>query len=283
MYELESSRTEQISTRRAEEMLRRNTFDGQRPVNKNWVQHLANAQKTGTFTKGHIAFGVNGNNTDVLMNGQHQLHASILSGTTITATIDRYRCHDKDDMWHLFATFDTQRPRSERHVMKAARGFFSRELQGVPLDILAACGTALLWLGGGTVANFNAKAASKAMKADLCQQYEKDVLEVARYARDGERIHVPVAGAIIATSRKNIQKARPFWERVIGGDQLVRNTPQWHLNKSLGSTGDRFTSGMGRNTGIYSLCVAWWNAYLAGTPRVSVKLASMKTIPEVKG
>jgi hypothetical protein len=280
MYELIKSKTERVSPRRAADFLKQNTFMGQRNASQDWVQNLATKMKTGVFTKGAIAFAQNGDGIDVMMNGQHQCEASVQSGESFTATIDYYKAHEVSDMWHLFATFDAHRARTEGNVMKAARGLFESDaLKSLPLRLLTNCGSALVWLGGGTTPNFHSRVVTKADKADLVEKYENDVLTVASY----QEPQIPVAAvcAIIATHRANDQKAREFWERVIVGDQLVKNTPQWSLHKGMREfTG--FNGGAGRNLMLYRLCIMWWNAFVTGEQRIQAKYKSMKGIPEVK-
>lgn len=281
MYKLVKSSNCTLTPRKAETFLKANTFPGQRPMSRDWVNNLILKHETGTFTKAHIAFAHNGDNIDVLVNGQHQCQMCVDSGKSVNATIDYYDVETKDDLWHLFATFDSHRQRTELHVMKAARGLFkSPALQAVPLGILSACGSALLWLGGGTTPAFTAKTLTKADKADLVQKYESDVLWAASFGVN--YIHVAIMCAMMVTRRKNEELAQAFWERVIHGDQLVRGTPQWNLHNQIANfRGSR--GGGNRNVLLYRLCILWWNAYATGEKRTQANFRSMKGIPEAKG
>lgn len=281
MYKLIKSENRKVSPKRCEDFLKKNTFAGQRALSQPWVQNVSTKICEGGFTKAHIAFAKNGAGVDVLMNGQHQCHACIQAGLPIDATIDYYHCDSETDMWHLFATFDSHRQRTEGHVMKAAKGLFRSEaLRNVPLRVLSSCGSALLWLGGGVTPVFSAKVLSKSDKADLIEKYEQDVLRVASYGVS--HIHVAVTCAIIATHRVNDAKAREFWTRVLHGDQLVRNSPQWSLHHGIAKFQAGARGGGSRNVMLYRLCILWWNAFATGERRTIAKYTSMKGIPEIK-
>lgn len=286
MYTIYKTRTETVSPRKAEEYLRSNTFLGQRKLDPSWVQNLVSCQKDGSFTKGAISLAETRESNDlVLMNGQHQLNACIMSGLPMLATIDWYKYENDQDLWHLFALFDTHKARSERHIMKAARGLFESEyLREIPLSILAACGSALVFVGGETTPNFSAKTIKKSDKADLVQTYQKDVLFVA--SMGFQRINVPVVCAMITTHRKDADRADTFWRRILHNDQLVRGTPEHRLHADLNDYYQKQRGGSGRNLRVYRLCVEWWNAHVTGTKRRFVRLrhanGNIKGVPAVE-
>ena len=287
MYKLVSTRTEDVSFRRAQEILNKyNAFEGQRPMSQPWAQYLGSAMESGVFTKANIAFATNGNGVKYLMNGQHCCEGSTQFKTTFRATIDEYHCDHKDDFWKLFATFDVGKPRTERNVMKAAAGLFhSKELREVDLRALATCGTALSWLDAGVVPDFTMKFLDKSAKPVLVQKFEKDVLfykSILDTAGCGQTV-VCVCASIIATARLNQAKAKEFWPRVLGGYDLDRGSAEWRLSKDISAglivkTGQ---SGGSRLVKMWNLCASWWNAYARKESRKSVKLESIKGIVEL--
>lgn len=288
MYQLKSTTTDFIGPRKAQELFSLNTFEGQRPLSIPWVQYLASNMAAGTFTKGSIAVTTVGrSDTQYLMNGQHQLKAIELHGKPAKATIDYYHCDDLTDMWHLFAQFDVHRIRTEGHIMKAARGSFeNEELRGVPYRTLSIGGTVLTWLGGGTKPAFNSKPMSKSNKADLVEKYASDVIWLSEQSKNAPKAVCPtvaIAAVMIATHRTSPKKADGFWPSVLGGFDLVRHSPQWHLHNIItnGITKCINYGGGGKYFKAWALCVSWWNAYASGDNRKSVKVESIKTLPDI--
>ncbi len=285
MFKLERSRTEKVSPKRAQEILaHENTFEGQRSLRQPHAVALSVAIKSGTMAKGNIAFGQNGESR-VVVNGQHTLQGIVFSDTSLTCTIDEYQCDTNEDFWMLYASFDVGKNRSDADVMRAARcRFESGSLQIVPLRTLSACATALSFLRDGIEPDFTMKTLAKAEKPTIVQQYESDILFVGSlYEGLNSDPTVPLATPIIATGRANKKRATDFWTRVLGGFDLVKGSPEWNLHRSLFA--DQTTAikvglkgnGRIRITSTWNLCVGWWNSFITGDARRSVKLAGIKT------
>lgn len=285
MYERISSKVEEFTKRRSETFLLLNTFSGQRPRNRKHVTLLANAMKDHTFRRGEVSVAHIGNQ-EILMNGQHQLQASVESGVTFTAALDRYKCEDEQDLWRLFATFDVHKPRTATDVMRAAKPLFANELlHAVPLRILSTCGSALLYLGDGTKPNFGfGELVSRAMRAELVEKYAEDALFVNSFATDDgiKLLRTAVVTAIIVTRRIDADKSKEFWERVIVGDRLEKGTPQFKLNAAIrdGISTTRFSAGRSMPT-MYGTCIHWWNSYVTGQPRKLIRTSRIsKEMPD---
>jgi hypothetical protein len=279
MFKRISAKIDWVTVRRAEELMRINTFPGQRAISPWHVQSYIQQIGDGTFRLGHIAVA-RFRGKEYLMNGQHQCQAVVQSGMKIQATYEFYECEATDDLWKLFATFDCIRTRTDRQIMAAARPLFRIEpLRDVPFKLLGAAGTALLYLGSGTRPSFGVRAMSKAQKGALIEQYADDVLWLAGFNHEARRlITVAVAMAMIVTHRVSGDKADPFWERVLIGDDLRKETPQWSLHRALtGNITAKAGQGVGGAGGnqrirmIYGLCIAWWNSFATGEKRVMAK------------
>lgn len=278
MFKLTQTTTRTIGATQAEALLRLNTFDGQRPLQDAWVKQLAAEQAAGNFIKGAIAFARNCKNmTRVLMNGQHQLAAVMMSDCPQRFTVDDYQYETADDLWHLFAKFDVHRARTEQHVMRAARGLFhDASLRDVPIRTLSAAGAALVWLRGEVDPVFTNKAINRAQKAELVEEYKADVLWLDEVIAKSGMCHPPVVAvvcAMLGTHRANAAKADAFWPNVLSGVELKRNSPQWHLHaeisKGISKAG---LGGGGRYRHQFAMCVAWWNSYITGMNRKIVHL-----------
>lgn len=292
MYHLEKSKTEDVSPKRAQEILtRRNTFEGQRPLGMPWANYLATAIKRKSLVKGAISFAQNGNTEQVVVNGQHTLQAIVLSETTLRCTVDEYHYDEPDDLWRLYATFDVGRSRSQRDIVVAARGLFNSDyLKNAPLRLLTVVGTALYYLASGKPV-FGKSIHDKTIKPRLLQENEVSVRFVESvYAGTNMVPDVPISTAMIATWRK-CEKASEFWPRVITGAELLRNSPEWHLARALGDQRtlsvraalSKRGGGTGRLFGMWNLCIGWWNTYAAKETRNTLRLAALKELLEVRG
>jgi len=286
MYERKLTRTIEVSPRKAEEFLRFNTFPGQRPMNPRTVKTYTTLLKDGRFRVGEVALAKTPDGRQYLMNGQQTCQASMMAEVGFTACYQEYVCLTDHDLWMLFGSFDGHCARSEANVMKAARGLFqNKELNDMSIQVLQLCASALLYLRIDTSPSFSEKPATKTDKANLVDQHKDEVLLVNEYVQlGGARLKVAVVVAMLATFRKNPVKARLFWDRVIGGDKLERGTPQYNLHNFLASSSPTAgTGGLHGHTTRYKTCIAWWNSFVEGTSRMTVKVEAMKTLPEVKG
>lgn len=286
-YKLVQTRTDTLSPKRAQEILTKyNTFPGQRNLDMRWAQSIASLIESGKFAKAHVVLASNGTlDSTVLMNGQHQCQGIVLADTSVRTTFDEYHCDEADDFWKLFSAQDANRPRSERHCMNAARGLFSSEaLRSVDSRTCTTCGTALSFLDAGTVPNFQAKPISKDVKPGLVQKYEADVLFYKSVLDAAQARHavVCVCCAVIATGRISKAKAFDFWSRVLGGYDLQRGTPEYHLHKDISSGMTPGAAGASRLVRQWNLCAAWWNSFIKKDGRKSVKLESIKGILELE-
>ncbi len=212
MYFLEKSQTVVIDPKKAKALAELNQFEGQRPKNLPWIQHLATAMKNGSFTRAEIAVA-EFNGKQVLMNGQHTLDACILSGVAFNASLSTYKCKVSDDVWHLFAAFDVHRARSDQNIMKAARGMFSGDLQAIPLRVLQIGSSALIYLEGESKPKFSRAIFAKSKKAELVQKFKSDIFILAGLHGLSIPLHVGSATAIITTHRAAPQHAPTFWRK----------------------------------------------------------------------
>jgi len=285
MYKLTMARQIEVPPHKAEALLQMNTFAGQRPKSPRTVDCYASLMKDGRFRVAEIAVVEMPNGTRYLMNGQQTCQAGIISQVTFKASYQEYSCETDQDLWQLYGSFDTYRGRTEANIMLAARGLFQNaELHEIPVRVLQQSAAALLYLGNDRLPRFNERTLTKTDKANLADQHKDEVLLINQYTAVASiSLKVAVVAALLATFRKNPDKARPFWDRVLIGDHLERGTPQYHLHRFLASPGASVNGGLKGHTIRYKTCIAWWNSFIDGGTRKTVKVEAMKTLPEVKG
>jgi hypothetical protein len=86
---------------------------------------------------------------------------------------------------------------------------------------------------------------------------------------------VGVIAAMIATYRKNKEKAQEFWSDVASGILLKEGAPALKLRETLLKAYRSFPSDQ------YRYCAAWWESYRTGIERKSANVYAMSKIPEI--
>lgn len=276
-----------VTPREADEFLALNDFPGQRKYNPLKGKMYADNMAAGTHRRIEIAVArIRETGRDILMNGQHNCNAIIISGKPHPACISYYSCDTMEDAWRLFATFDIHASRTERQFMSARRGLFSNsELHDLPLRVLQSCGSALFSLRNGVEPNFNELVLhSKTAKADLVERYSDEVLFVARYSGESNApmLVIPVVTAIVATRRTNQDGATIFWDAVATGEMLKKTDPRFRLHEFIfGKNSYSGLRGRDRNSKIYSTCICWWNSWRTGIMRHKVQVGAMNSVPKI--
>jgi len=278
-----------VAPEQANRLLEYNTFPGQRAMQQ-WKANLyAGLMLNGGMRPVDIDIVTMPNGIKYMMNGQHVCSGIVLTGKPHEARLQYWKCDTETDAWHLFGTFDVHGTRTERQIIKAARPFLGPELHDVSLQVLQACGSALM-MASTKPPSFTGVKTCKTAKADLIKPNADIVTWVAHLesVAGKERrsiLRVPAVCAMVATYRKNPIKAEEFWNGVCSGELLTRDMPQFRLANTLmtGTTEQNTIGGGSRNKVFYCVCIAYWNSFIEGTKRKSVKVGAMKTIPEPLG
>lgn len=286
MYKYIRTETRELTPSECEQMLKFNTHPGQRSLNNKKARLYADAIVDGSMLPSSVAVALMHDGSTVIMNGQHVLTGGALSGKNHLFQISYYQCETKDDAWQLYAKFDTHQTRSNRQIMKGARGLFNDpRLQEVPLSVLGLCGTALMALAGGQSDPVftNSGVIDKTIQPRLVEENAEDVLYVAEFADKRHMMRAGVVMAIIAISRKGNGRANEFLKKIADGVGFTsKMDPAYRLREHLlEGVLQADLSNSSRHRMYYSLCVSWWNAWISGEKRSSVKLGAMERIPKV--
>jgi hypothetical protein len=262
-----------------------NTFKGQRPVNKNHVDELVKASNMGLFTMGWIAVARNGKE-DLLANGQHVLKVIERTNKPHRCVVSEYECPTANDVWLLFSTFDHHRKRNFRDTMRAAResGALPGDLTGIPVDVLSRAGKAVY------IANM-------ADPVFVTVPDKAQVYAVKRYAEEIEFIALMAAssqprtvtskiGMCVAMAkcyRANKKKALEFFPDVITGENLTAKDPAYKLRGEL--IDPKPTQGTYKGAAaqreFYVRAVSWWNVFVSGEKKSSIRYRPDKDLPKV--
>jgi len=269
-----------VTPEEARELLAINNFPGQRRLHPLKARHYADLMHSRRMRPVEFSIMTLPCGSKYLANGQHCAQAIILHGKPFPATVSHWKCETNEDAWHLFASFDVHGTRTEQHIMCAARGFFNEGLQEMPLRTLQCCGSALHILGDGDSPRFSGQPTHKERKPELVIENEDAVIWVHQFSDERHLMKVPVVAAMIATWRANAEEAQSFWWALKTGDNIrgsTRTLRDQLLKNEVG--GSATGGGPDRAKAIYSVCVAFWNTFMRGEERRSVKLATMKEVP----
>jgi len=276
-----------LTPKEAEKMLSINNFPGQRRLNPEKAKMYADNMRDGRQRRVEIStVHVTENDTDYLMNGQHNCSAVVATGVPCEAVIVCYECDTMEDAWRLFTTFDVSGNRTDQQFILSRKGMFKDEcLRDLTPRLLLLCGSALYSLGNGTTPTFHKVVlCDKTVKCDLIEKHSDDVLFVNRFKCHKHLMRSGVVCAMIATYRKNKKEADKFWNKVGSGEMLEHGEPAKKLRDMLLKTsfGGNCKGGIGFISACFVISVAWWNSYRTGDNREHVQITAFKTFPQVK-
>jgi len=261
-----------------------NTFPGQRKLNQQKANQYAALMQSGEMRPVDIDVALCPGGLRYLMNGQHVCTGIVVYGKPYEARIQHWKCETETDAWHLFGTFDVHASRTEQQIIKAARPFLG-ELRDVPLSVLQACGSAIMMLTTDPP-SFGTVKTIKTQKADMLLPHSEEVQWIASLSETAGKdrrgiFRVPSVAGMIATYRKNPDKADEFWRSVASGEMLRRGSAQWNLSNVLlsGVTEKNTLGGGTRNRVFYTYCIVYWNSWRSNTARRCVKFGAMKKVP----
>ena len=261
-----------------------NNFPGQRELNPLKVHRYSLKMDRGEMRPVDIAIATLPSGIKVLMNGQHACHAIVMHGKPHLATISYYTCETDEDAWKLFATFDGHAARTDGQIIKAARGLFTDErLHDLPLRVLTTAGSAFIMIGAGGKPRFELTGIEKTDRADAVQNNADEVIWLASWKDHKHLFRIGVFAAMINTHRKDASIAQSFWQTVADGIGVVtKDSPPYRLREWLRNF-SKSPCGRARDMHfiVYSTCISWWNSYVTGQKRNSVKVGAMQEPPDV--
>jgi hypothetical protein len=284
MYRLtQQPSARKVTPRECEEFLAINNFPGQRQINPVKARRYGELLMAGRLRPVDIAIATLPDGTKVLVNGQHVCTGCVQTGLPMNAVLSYYKCEELRDAWELFASFDVHASRTQSQIFKAARGLFSNEeLREVPLRVLQTAGSALAALLT-PVPNF-LPSVEKSAKVALTEDHADEVLWLASFDTEADHmIRVGCYAAMVATRRRDAADAEKFWRKVQSGVGFKSLTdPERKVNHFL-QKNSKWTAPNSRTMhfAVYVTCIAWWNTWRRGESRTSVKIKSMKVMPEI--
>lgn len=287
-YENAKPQIIKVNPHKAERLLTLNNLSSQRPLRPALINLLASKIREGTFRNGEIATAVlkYQNNEMVLVNGQHQCHAIIMTGETVSAKYEEYSCETPKDLSILFRQFDTHGMRSLGDLVR---------IEADALDLKWPLKICHLIVSGASLKNGNNMYAHKTEKVEFLQE-NLEIGEFINYilheslppdTTTKDTAHLrrsPVITAMMLTYDKNQSISEKFWIDVRDGEGLKRSMPTYKLREFLRTSAyDRGRGALrARPVTAHEMtarCITAWNAYRKGES-TSLKYFPNKPIPK---
>jgi hypothetical protein len=285
MYQLISRKIKEVTPNLAEQFLKANIYDGQRPVSDKQLRVLSDAIDSGLFTVGHIAIakqGWNGNDS-MMANGQHQCNAVISTGIPINAVVEEYNCKTPEDFSLLYRQFDNNKSRTLDEVtLPEARALNLNWHRMIIKAVMAGMG----FIEGHTGVHKNKRV--ECLKKYVTEgNFINDTLSCVKSTESKHLRRGAVVAAMMITFKKCSHDAEIFWEEVRDGEGLKGNSPSLKLRNYLLSTNCGFGRGVnapslnaaGSYREMYSKCIIAWNAYRRGDS-TQLKFFADKKMPK---
>lgn len=283
MYQESSIKIITVDKNQAEDFLKMNVFESQRPLSLKHVKKLEREINEGTFRIGEIATAVEhyNDNKKVLVNGQHQLMAIRSTGKKIKAVYEIYDVFTPGDLSLLFRKFDNNYVRTlgQKSVVEA------RSL-GVdwPNKTISLLTSGLRYKLGDPDGKRGADFAIEELKNNL---KVGDFINTLFSETDDRPYHLmrgPVVHAILLTYEKSQTDSNVFWRQVRDGEGLKKSDPSKCLRDFLLGTSVGFGRGVAdvKKVSLHEMtakCVTAWNAFRKGT-NTDLKYYSTKPIPK---
>lgn len=209
-------------------------YKHQRNVDQQHVRNLARAMSDGTFGISHITFAaINGDYH--LINGQHTLHAIVLSGKPQTLPVNYVQVENEEQEAELYYRTDRGRQRSLSDSLRVTNLVGRLNLTETQINRVA---SALRFAKTG----FKSTRSRLVSDDDLVEWLPnwvwecRQVYRVMEGAKTDERdaiLRQAVFPVALITMRYQPEKARAFWEGVAKDDGLGRKDPRKTLHNWL--------------------------------------------------
>ena len=279
----------------AKHYLNFNDYPAQRETRVGHINDLSEKMIDGRFRFGEIAFAVskNGEEREVMMNGQHVCHAVIESGVTVPCVIERFLVGNALESSTLFKQFE--------NFSRTQSDFNNAESIGLDLDwpkyIVNVVISAAVIDSKNKEGRAITDGGNTGIRVPNWLTREKKSLLIRKYLKEGEFIKSILGGlsrketqhicrsaivfVMMNTWRVNDMYADIFWTRVRDGEGLRKKDPEKKLREFLLRVNMRYTQYSHRRaTNHEFICKASlaWNAARRGTT-TNLAYSPMKKIP----
>jgi len=266
MYKLrKTEQKDHLSPKEALRLIDINTYEGQRPLRPKKVQEYKDKILDGTFRRGDFAIArqfFNGQK-EILINGQHQAHASVIANKGIRCIIDYYDVFTPEDLSLLYRQFDPPgrsladilRPEAIALEVNWPSHVISRVVAGAALK-------------AGLMGN-----CTKEKKVELLKDNLSSGAFVCSIIDNSDAKHLnrrAVVCAMLSTWERSQQDSNKFWVGARDGDNISKTKPpeqaiwkirNWLMQVTVATGRGTFGLKRAADHEIVSRCITAWNAF----------------------
>lgn len=221
-------------------------YDRQRQVRPTHVTYLANLMRQGRFRAGSsIDFGFY-DQQHYLVNGQHTLHAIMAYGQPIPLLVTRHIVASREELAHLYSTFDRQLRRTQQdvfHVFDFLRqsSLSKKQQMALAAGVIYPMTGFMVWRGK-TRPQVNALAMDPETRLHWMAAWLAEAQQFFALHTDMDKLRKTclergaVVGVALATFRYCAERATTFWRAVARDEGLQAGDPARTLLRFLYNT-----------------------------------------------
>lgn len=252
------------------------TLERQRVFRQEHADDLMRKMLDGRFRTGLIGIARrrNGNGAlhKVMVNGYHQIPASIKGNVSFFANVEEFDCDTEADVGLLYDQYDVHRFKSLRDMLKVEMGILKLNWPVKFVELLVV----------GAAKKEGIEGNKKEERKKLLRKYLPEGRQLlhlimgfpmpVEMSRTRHLMRGPVFDAMLRTLEKNEGDFRRFWVAVRDGENLTREMPEYKIREFLRSATfyKGRTSMLGPGANITSghemtyRCIIAWNAFRRG-------------------
>jgi len=252
----------------------------QRNLSKKHVQELAGKLTAGDLTPGNdvVFAGITGSEKKVHADGQHTLHAIILSGMPCELTLKKFSCVDETALGELYFRLDNPQKRGASHVLSVKQ--FAERFDIPPTSVtFISAGTGMIYLfldRGEKTTGEKFGNDARADMGEMWMQYGKQFLELmGNSANKALFTRAAVIAAGMWTIRYSPEAAADFWGGIRDDNGLLAKSPQKTLLEWMKKTAAAGSASHGKSAPNFVHLKAVnnaWNAYVENREMHHIKI-----------
>jgi len=283
MYKLVFQKLKKINEYEAMELLELNTYERQRSLKPKHLKMLCEEIESGHFLVGDIAVATleYEDKRKVIVNGQHQLKAVMITGKDINAVFQDYSCQTQEDLSTLYRRFDNHQSRTLGDIVGPEAAAYGITWKRVVLRLVVSA----------AIFQDNAHSIPKIDKVKYVSSQIRQGDFVDHIIRDGITCkHMKRASVVLAmmnTWDKDKTAAKTFWTNVRDGAGLNCQDPalllrNYLLTAMVSSNSHRASARKEIVSAreMYTKCIHGWNAYRKGR-KTTLKFVCEAPIPKI--
>lgn len=271
----QSSEIIQLGPLKAEWMLAKNIFIGQRPITQSVVDDYCDEMMSEMFYHTQIVIAIGPDGAVSLLDGQHRCSAIVKTGKTVSVTVTTLKCFTDEDVLEIWKKYDGGKARTLTemgHCETKVAGVDWRK--GISAQVISAA-TYIEKMTGK----------KKSDRAALIRKYVdegnfiNDIFYKKGYQDSKPMRKKMVVVCMIDTFRIAPEEAMAFWLAVRTGELLVADDPRYRLREYLGGLDDNKHRRV-VDKDVLIKCLKAWNFFRKNKSIKRLRVLKGESIPK---